>query len=258
MSVQKMINPNRYKTVERFIRDFVEGHEADQRPLLLVQVGANDGIQEDALQAAIIGKSVVRAHLVEAVPFLYASLCDAMASYAPQVRCHNYVIADKDEKRRFFYVSQSYAEAFPEQAHWKKYQVGSLTDKGIREHIPEAYIESKALECLSPQSFCLRSGIRPQELDALFVDAEGFDGVIVRAFLEICSPSLIVYEHRVMPAAEAQALKLFLLSRQYRIKSFRNDNVCMQRSSRGLAGTSLGNFRRRIIRRLKGSLRLEA
>jgi len=80
------------------------------------------------------------------------------------------------------------------------------TDEHLKTHVPGKYIQADQIQCMSPGSFLNFAEVNPQDLNLLVTDTEGFDGEIVRAFLKISYPDMIIYEHNVMSTEENSTL----------------------------------------------------
>ena len=217
-------------TVSATIQVLIDSFAARRAVLTAVQVGAcKGGIENDPLHALIRGTSAVEAHLVEAVHSLYLDLVRSMdRSENPRIHCHNLVIGARDETRTFHSVSPRYSVDFPDAPSWKKYQIGSLTDEHLRLHVPEEYIQHDVVQSVSPRTFMDLAQIDPAALDLLLTDTEGFDGEIVTAFLDHTDPTLIVFEHDVMPVGDLDALLSLLQSRGYRYRAIGCDTVAVR------------------------------
>ena len=193
-------------------------------------MGSCDGAVKDPIQDFIRSGGAINAYLVEPVPFLYERLVRNMAPFRDSARCYNLAIGARDEKRPIYFVSPRFAEDHPDQPHWKKYQIGSLTDRHIGRWIPSEYIEHVTVECVSPATFFAHAGLEPRDLDLVCVDTEGFDGEIVRGFLQSSEPEVIFYEHKMLPAKENAALEETLRQRGYEVVTVTSDNFCRKKS----------------------------
>jgi hypothetical protein len=194
-----------------------------------VQVGAcNGSIDNDPLHEIIKDQSHVSAHLIEAVGWLYDDLVQVMMPYSDYIKCYNLAIGPKDEIRNFYYVSELFGV---EQAHeeaWKKYQIGSLTDKHLRYWIPDKYILANQVQCISPATFMNIASVETQDLNLLITDTEGYDGEIVTEFLAISRPEMIIYEHKIMPSDENNALFMLLEKYSYEYKMIGEDILAIR------------------------------
>lgn len=223
----------------RAIDHFASQYREQNKELTVVQVGAcNGNVPNDPLRPILERHDHVRAHLVEAVPWLAEELAQRMAPFGDRVRCHHAVISARDEPRVFFAVSERFAADHPEARPWRKFQIGSFSDRLLERHIPQAYIAPLEVSCLSPRSFLAQAGLHADDLDLLIVDTEGFDGEIVGAFLEVARPAMIVYERSVMPRPEHARLQRRLLSAGYLCQPAGEDMVC-HRDAAGLDAAGL-------------------
>lgn len=210
MKNRVLFQPSIRSAVQLVVDDF----RARNQFLTVIQVGAcNGSIDNDPLHEIIKDQSHVSAHLIEAVSWLYNDLVQVMMPYSDHIKCYNLAIGAKDEIRNFYYVSELYGVENPDEEAWKKFQIGSLTDKHLRYWIPDKYILSNEVQCISPATFLNISAIEPKDLNLLITDTEGFDGEIVTEFLTMTRPEMIIYEHKIMSADENN--KLFMLLEQY-------------------------------------------
>merc|ERR1712224_698298 len=112
----------------------------------------------------------------------------------------------------FYAVSPRYAADHPEAPHWAKREIGSLLRSHLEKHrIPDEYIEEIPVPCRSALEIFQEVGApvaQPEDLDVLLVDAEGMDGEIVSAFLELprFRPAMIVFERQHMSADNRKKL----------------------------------------------------
>ena len=218
-------------SVRRAIQLVVDDYRIRNQTLTIIQVGAcNGSIDNDPLHEIVKDQCHVSAHLVEAVNWLYDDLVKVMTPYADHIKCYNLAIGAKDENRNFYYVSEQYGEEHPDVESWKKYQIGSLTDKHLRVWIPEKYIQVMEVQCISPATFFKIAALEPQDLNVLITDTEGFDGEIVTEFLNITSPELIIYEHKIMSTYENNKMFALLEKYSYEYKIIGEDILAIRSS----------------------------
>lgn len=207
----------------------VDDFSVQNKVLTVMQVGAcNGSIDNDPLHEIIKDQIHVSAHLIEAVTWLYNELVHVMAPYSGYIKSYNLAIGAKDEFRNFYYVTEQYGVDHPEVEPWKRYQIGSLTDKHLRYWVPDEYIEGIEVQCTSPSTFLKIAAVEPQDLNLLITDTEGFDGEIVTEFLTITHPEMIIYEHKVMSADENNALFLLLAEHSYEYKIIGEDVLAVR------------------------------
>jgi hypothetical protein len=215
-------------SVRSAIQLLVDDFRARNEILTVVQVGACKGnIGNDPLHDIIKNQGHASAHLIEAVSWLYDDLAHAMMPYADHIKCYNFAIGAKDEIRNFYSVSEKYGEEYPDAEPWKKYQIGSLTDKHLRYWVPEEYIEVDEVQCISPGTFLNTAAVNPRDLNLLITDTEGFDGEIVTEFLTITHPEMIIYEHKVMSADENDLMYRLLEKYSYKYKKIGEDVIAI-------------------------------
>lgn len=216
-------------SVRSAIQLVVDDFRTRNQVLTVIQVGAcNGSIDNDPLHEIIKDKSHVSAHLIEAVSWLYNDLVHVMMPYADHIKCYNLAIGERDEIRNFYSVSERFGVEHPDAEPWKKYQIGSLTDKHLRHWIPEKYIQVNEVQCISPGAFLNIAAVEPQDLNLLITDTEGFDGEIVTEFLTISRPEMIIYEHKVMSADENDTMFMLLEKYSYEYKMIGEDVLAIR------------------------------
>ena len=186
--------------------------EAHPDPVF-VEVGANDGVAHDKLNAMIVGRGW-RGVLVEPVPHVFERL---QATYrdVPGVALEQAAIGTEDGERPFFHLAESDDEGLPD---WYD-AIGSFSRDFVaahREAIPDIdhRIVSIDVPVLTFDSLCRRHGL--DSVDLLLVDAEGHDGRIVRSVdLARRRPRIVIYEHYHLDAAERAACTAHLRAAGY-------------------------------------------
>ena len=211
------------------IRALVDDFERHNTTLTIIQVGACNGkIENDHLQEVIKRKEFVRAHLIEAVDWLYDELVEVMKPYEEHIKCYNVAISDKDELRNFYSVARQAGIDEPTRPGWQLFQIGGLLKSNLSPYFPDKYIECKEMRCRSPATFIKEAGLSGQDLNVLVVDAEGLDADIVLGFLEIAQPNLIVYEHKILSEDVHNVVLRALKNKGYRCKKVGEDMLAIR------------------------------
>ncbi|CAE7355099.1 unnamed protein product [Symbiodinium natans] len=203
----------------------------------LVQIGACDGdfgdeaSSNDPVQRLLLQQPAMRALLVEANPAVFATLLSKVEQRFPGGRVTAVNVAVTNGSCReapFFVVSPKFAEDFPRKAfHWACFQLGSMDRQhvakhhvhvGLSEHDFAKYIEEILVPALTPAALLKASSLRPEAVSILAVDAEGFDDVIVRAFLQLpgFEPRLISFEVAHLDVVEKEQMIRLLAERGYK------------------------------------------
>jgi len=163
---------------------------------VFVEIGANDGQQEDHLRQIIFSHRW-KGVMVEPVPYVFERL---RANYkgVPEVRLENSAVADRDGWLPFYHLAASpdyQREGLPQ---WYD-GIGSFSRDFVLAHerlIPD--IATRLIEtrvpCLTFNSLCTKYEL--DHVDLLLLDTEGYDYELLRHIdLRLHSPALVVYEH---------------------------------------------------------------
>lgn len=173
-----------------------------------IQVGSNDGEQQDPLHDAIrrFGWAGI---MVEPVPFVFERL-QRTSGALPGVALENVAIAGSDGEAAFHHLSPATDGEVPA---WYD-GLGSFSLDVIRSHrhaIPD--IDDRIVTTVVPtmtfDSLCAAHGV--DRLDVLHVDTEGYDGEILRLVdFERLRPIVVVYEHHHLAPEDRAACRALL------------------------------------------------
>jgi FkbM family methyltransferase len=188
--IQRRLAGNRL--LRAFARDYPEA--------FFVEVGANDGEQEDQLRPFIL-KREWRGIMVEPVPWIFARLRENYG-HLDRVALANVAIADRDGTLPFYHLAEAAeGERVPPWYH----TIGSFSREAVLGHANRIRdIERRLVETevatLTFDSLLARHGV--DRVDLLLTDTEGHDWEIIRNVdLAAHRPRLVVYEHYHLPVA---------------------------------------------------------
>lgn len=195
---------------QRFLMAFARAHPQ----AYFVQIGANDGAQQDPLRF-VRERYGWPGLLVEPVPYVFERLKANWGGVA-NLALDNVAVADRDGRLPFYHPAQAAdAGALPS---WYD-GLGSFSRENVLKHadvIPDIAqrIVTTEVPCLTLESLCRKHGI--ERIDVLHVDAEGYDAQIVRQLdFDRRRPRLIIYEHFHQGEPERAALRRLLQDQGY-------------------------------------------
>lgn len=200
-----------------------------RKKAVVVQIGAHEGTANDHLRSFILRNPQWRTILVEPVPYLFRGLAKNYKN-TPGVELACLAIGEAAGKLPFYYVSEQ-AKSNADIPAWAT-QLGSFDRAHILKHSSalERYIVQEDVRSDRLMSFL--SDFDAVHLDALFVDAEGFDFQILSQLdLSICRPGLIVYEHKHMLDEHQTELRGTLELAGYELQCTNEDTVAVRRPS---------------------------
>jgi FkbM family methyltransferase len=190
-----------------------------------VQIGANDGIQEDPCYAWI-NRYPWRGVLVEPQPELAAAL-RRIHGANERIRVQEAVITDQPGTATLYYLRQG-----PDLPAWTS-GIASLRREAIEGHrqkIPnfDAALASVEVSALSLSQLLDASGL--PSLDFLQIDAEGYDFQIIRSIdFDKLRPLVISFEHANLSPEDHAACRTLLAARNYEFASWLGDTVACHR-----------------------------
>ena len=217
---------------QRLLRAFARAYPE----AFFVEIGANDGTEEDQLRAHI-RRRAWRGIMVEPVPWIFEHLRENYGDL-DRVQLANVAIGDRDGTLPFFHVAQAApGESLPSWYH----AIGSFSRENVlkhADHIPD--IASRLVETQVPTlgfaSLLERHGA-PQ-VDLVLIDTEGHDWEIIRTIdLSVHRPRLVIYEHYHLPVATRPERRAHMAAAGYETLEEGFDTFCLRREDDRLQRT---------------------
>jgi FkbM family methyltransferase len=195
------------------------------KPAVVVQVGANDGVQGDLIGALIRRNTDWRVVFIEPLPHIFRRLT---ANYppSPNYTFENIAISRERGVRTMFYVSDNIKKAHPDIPWWYD-QCGSFDRNHILQHgFDEAFIASEDVRCEPLAHVLARNSV--DHIDLLYIDVEGYDFEVIKQ-LDLRrpqdAPKAILYEHKHLSEPDKMAAEKLLSDASYRIQCFSADTL---------------------------------
>jgi FkbM family methyltransferase len=202
-------------TAERMVRRYVlEEAErlatAEGRATTFVQIGANDGVTDDPL-TKFVKENGWEGILVEPLSAAFTAL-KANYGASPRLRFVQAAISETDGRTTIYTSANS--------------RLASL-DKAKASQGGKESVTKEEVTVLSPRTLFKTHGI--DRVDVLVVDAEGFDGRILRAIdFSTFSASVIVWESHKM-GKDATATADYLRRAGFAVVPMRADSVAVRK-----------------------------
>jgi FkbM family methyltransferase len=177
-----------------------------------IQIGSNDGVQQDPLREAIV-RSRWRGIMLEPVPYVFERLRNNYEMYSDRIALDNVAVGASDGLVAFYHLQQvhDYEKGGVPQTYDA---IGSFEREHVLKHgeyIPDITDRLVCTEVpsLTFESLCTRH--RVGDVDLIHIDAEGYDGEIVRSIdLGRWRPRLLIYEHHHLSSSEQGRLRAHL------------------------------------------------
>ncbi|MEO0438439.1 MAG: FkbM family methyltransferase [Pseudomonadota bacterium] len=203
--------------------------KAMERPVSFIQVGASDGLRWDPLRRFIV-RDRWQGVLIEPLRPVFSMLCDNYAYLDNRgLYFENCAISDKDGSVRFWSFSEAFLDTLSLEKRLFYLRKSSLDKMQVEKQLCETpellpSVQSYVTPCLRLDDIVSRF-FPANEVDLLFVDAEGFDDTVLRTIdLETTKPRAIVYENHNLGARRA-SLERHLASSGYLLRDFDGDTL---------------------------------
>lgn len=217
----------------RLLRSFANAYPQAR----FVEIGANDGRRVDPLSPFIAGRDWTGV-MVEPVPYLFDRL-RANFEENPRVAVEHAAVAEREETRPFFYLSEE-ADARSSKDPWWYDAIGSFDREHLVKHANEisdfeARLRRIDVPCLTVAGLCAKHGLGNPDL--ILIDAEGYDAEIVASIdFEATRPRLLIYEHHHLGEGVRSACEERLRGLGYALLAEGLDTWCLDtRISDGLS-----------------------
>lgn len=187
----------------------------DGLPTVVVQVGSNDGVQEDPIAKLINANADWQVLFIEPLPHLFKRL---KADYSgSQNYCfENVAVSERKETIILYYVSDEFKKSRKDAPFWYD-QLGSFEEF-------EPFIVSEKVCCERFQDIVKRNGI--DKIDLLHIDTEGYDYEVLRqGDLKTTPPRVILYEHKHLSRIDQFFAMLLLWRNGYFVRPYKSDDT---------------------------------
>lgn len=214
--------PDRTADVQRFLRTAIESRPSYS----ILQVGAYDGVSNDAVHDLIRQYEHVRAVLLEPQPIPFSSLRKRWES-TPRVVAVRAALSDATGERPLYVIADAFKHRhpFPD-------QVSSFYRSRV-EHACSRYawrpsadfITSVSVPTIDWRTLVERYG----QFDLVAIDAEGYDAEILKQIdLDASPPGVILYEHVLLSKAVREQCEERLTSHGYSVSRVnQNDTLAV-------------------------------
>ena len=155
----------------------------------IVQIGANDGLRFDELRSFLIEFNT-KALLVEPIPEYFLNLKN---NYKDQnnIVLDNSAISVDEEQTLMFKVDSKFYKLYHDHVYGlSSFDKSHLTKHGVR----NKHIISEKIKTISIRDLLKKHNFL--DLDLLYVDAEGYDGEIIKEFIKtVETRPILIFEY---------------------------------------------------------------
>jgi FkbM family methyltransferase len=196
-----------------------------ERNLVVLQIGANDGLATDPIHDLLMQNPDWEAILVEPVPFLYERLKKNYLGRS-KTRFLNVAVSEKDGNADFYYLDEDVKKNGLQIPEWYD-QVGSFNPTHLSNCLGleiSKHIKSMVIQTVSFETLLRANEI--SKLDLLHIDTEGHDWIILKQLdLSKISPKIILFENKHLSKAETEEF-FSVFKDKYTIINLGTDYLC--------------------------------
>ncbi|HVN57905.1 MAG TPA: FkbM family methyltransferase [Bacteroidales bacterium] len=226
-----------YKPEENSIDKFTSVFSRGKGKVTVVQVGANDGINNDPIHK-FIRRDNWTGVLLEPQRFVFEKFLQPLYAKTPGITVLNAALDVKDGSKPIYKIAVSESRwatglsSFNREVLEAAVRSGYIDREAIKEGSPlpvnkEDYIAEEQVECISTPTLVKRFGLN--KIDWLQIDTEGFDFEIIRMFdIDVTKPEVIVYENLHFPQALQEECLDYLGNKGYRCRTYGPNTLAMR------------------------------
>lgn len=224
------------------IDEFASLYSKNREKVTVVQIGANDGINNDPIHK-FIKRDHWRGVLLEPQKFVFEKFLKPLYAKTEGIWVLNAALDLTDGHKTIYKISVSDSRwatglsSFNREVLEAAVKSGYIEKEAIKEGapLPERkvdYITEEQVECISTGNLIKRFGI--ERIDWLQIDTEGFDFEIIKMFnIAVTRPEIIVYENLHFSLAQQQECLDFLAVNGYLYKTFGANTLAMRKPASG-------------------------
>jgi FkbM family methyltransferase len=231
-----------YKPGKDTIDGFTSLYSRSRERVTVVQIGANDGINNDPIH-----KFIKRDHwhgvLLEPQRYVFDKYLEPLYRKTEGIIVLNAALDVQDGQKLIYKVAVSGSRwatglsSFNREVLEAAVRSGYIEREAIKEGAPlpedkAKYITEEEVECISTRSLIKKYGL--EKIDWLQIDTEGFDFEIIKMFnIEVTRPEVIVYENLHFNTEQQIECLDFLYKNGYLCRTFGPNTLAMRKPAAG-------------------------
>lgn len=242
--VRNLINKFKHKFFVKSLDDFLEEYFSQNRKKIIVQIGANDGVQNDPLRKYLQTQGNYQAILVEPLNFYYEKL-RALYGNREDIKVINAAAGATSFKKNLYYINPEVANSMngdgPEN-NWAHGQGSFSYDNVVHwinenkfrgpEYVKniEKYIDS--IECVKIDVIKTSDLLPPNDNTLLLIDVQGFEIEVLEGIDWNNAPDYIVWEDDIL--SNEKKIEILLDKMEYKYYAGIADKVYIKKTRFGI------------------------
>lgn len=231
-----------YKPGKGSIDEFTSRFSKSRKKVTVVQIGANDGINNDPIHK-FIKRDNWNGVLLEPQKYVFERFLQPLYQKTGGVVVLNAALDVKDGSKPIYKIAISNSRWATGLTSFDRSVLEAKVDSGYIEHqaakegtpIPENrndFIVEEKVECICTESLINRYNLH--KIDWLQIDTEGFDFEIIKMFdIDNTRPEVIVYENLHFSDALQEECLGYLKNHNYLCKNFGPNTLAMRKPAKG-------------------------
>ncbi|MGD0581913.1 MAG: FkbM family methyltransferase [Bacteroidales bacterium] len=231
-----------YKPGKDTIDGFTNLYSSGRDRVTVVQIGANDGINNDPIHK-FIKKDHWQGVLLEPQRSVYEKYLRPLYAKTEGIEVLNAALDTADGQKPIYKIAVSDSRwatglsSFSREVLEAAIRSGYVERQAIKEGAPlpdkkEDYITEEKVECISTETLIKRNGL--EKIDWLQIDTEGFDFEIIKMFnIGITRPEVIVCENLHFTPEQQQDCMNYLEGEGYLCRTFGPNTLAMRKPATG-------------------------
>jgi len=231
-----------YKPGKGSLDEFTSRFSKSRNKVTVVQIGANDGINNDPIHK-FIKRDNWNGVLLEPQKYVFERFLQPLYQKTEGIAVLNAALDVKDGNKSIYRIAISNSRwatgitSFDRSVLEAKIDSGYIEDQAIKEGIPvpenrNDYIVEENVECVCTDSLLKRFNL--SKIDWLQIDTEGFDFEIIKMFdIDKTRPEVIVYENLHFSETLKEECLEYLKKHDYLCKNFGPNTLAMRNPASG-------------------------
>jgi FkbM family methyltransferase len=226
-----------YKPRKDSLSGFTSLFSKSLNKITVIQIGANDGINNDPIHK-FIRRDSWQGVLLEPQKYVFEKYLKPLYSKSDGIVVLNAALDYNDGHKPIFKLAFSNSRWATGLTSFNRKVLEMAVDSGAVEIqakkegiiLPEKkddYISEEKVMCISTSSMLRQNNI--EKIDWLQIDTEGFDYEIIKMFnIDETRPTVISYENMHLSEEDKKSCIDYLISKNYKIRNFEGNTLAMR------------------------------
>jgi FkbM family methyltransferase len=227
-----------YKPAKGSLDDFTDKFSRSIQGVTVVQIGANDGINNDPIHK-FIKRDNWQGVLLEPQKYVFDRYLKPLYKKTKGITPFNAALDVRDGYKPVYKISISNSRwatgltSFDRHVLEEAVRSGYIEKQARKEGCPlpdnkEDFISEESVECICTES--LLKKYKLSRIDWLQIDTEGFDFEIIKMFnIGVTVPKVIVYENLHLSPSDQKSCIDYLISSGYACRDFGGNTLALKK-----------------------------